>query len=126
MTKLPERLRLALEKEADTYTEEVFKLNPNGFTVAPYVNGDILATAFEQGAETLFQELCRLAEGEFDQSLIQKEVERRINEVGFNNTLHFSDGARYQRSLDQALIEGLRAEIERLKEYEWKYNELCK
>lgn len=48
------------DKLAEEYTEEFFKMNPNGCTVATYVNGDVLTTAFEAGWNARDAEIERL------------------------------------------------------------------
>lgn len=39
-----------LEKAAEQYRDADLKQNPNGYTVAPYVNEETTSTAFEAGA----------------------------------------------------------------------------
>lgn len=38
---------------AEKHEAEIFKENPDGFTCAPYCNGDFLSSAFEAGASAL-------------------------------------------------------------------------
>lgn len=40
-----------ISKAAAEYRDNDFKMNPNGYTVAPYVNEDTVSDAFEAGAE---------------------------------------------------------------------------
>lgn len=40
------------EDLANAHRDEMFKFNPDGFTVAPYVNSETLADSFEQGWES--------------------------------------------------------------------------
>lgn len=42
---------------AEKYQEEFFKMNPDGCTVAPYVNADLISAAFEAGFEAAKAEL---------------------------------------------------------------------
>jgi hypothetical protein len=39
------------EEAADEYAKELFKLNPDGFHVAPWCNEDTLSDAFIAGVE---------------------------------------------------------------------------
>lgn len=40
-----------IEKKASEYQGEIFRINPNGFHVAPFCNEESLAEAFSVGAE---------------------------------------------------------------------------
>ena len=54
---LPESLRETCEKLANEYRDEDFKNNPNGYTVAPYVNEYTTSTAFDSGFTACYQAL---------------------------------------------------------------------
>ena len=80
-------LRKRIEVLAEAKTKELFELNPNGFTVATYVNADILDDQFIHGAEAMHQlmgeqlkaaraEIKKYKECEFRWEQDRREIER--------------------------------------------------
>lgn len=51
---------------AEAYEQQVFKDNPTGFTVAPYVNGDVISQAFSDG---------------FDAGKAESEIRKHANAI---------------------------------------------
>lgn len=62
---------------AEKYETEVLELNPGGFTVADYVNSDVLSSAFSLGFDAAVSELT--PEIEKLVKLIQDEVDCEYN-----------------------------------------------
>lgn len=44
---------------AEAHLLELFNSNPDGFTVAPYVNGDVILSAFEKGFDAAIAHLSK-------------------------------------------------------------------
>lgn len=65
-----EALKMA-ELQAEAYTEELLKQNPNGFTVATYVNSDTITDAWLAGYN------AKQAEASKEHKLIMESVERQ-------------------------------------------------
>lgn len=59
---LRKRLEDERDSEAEQYRDEFFKLNPNGCTVATYVNDDLLTTAYESGYQSALDKLLPILE----------------------------------------------------------------
>ena len=73
---LQAQLNAARDKAADKYQQDDFALNPNGYTVAPYVNRETTATAFCAGHDSLAPLVIELAEAlieanEFTSSILE-------------------------------------------------------
>ncbi|MFI5342831.1 MAG: hypothetical protein ACHQUC_01285 [Chlamydiales bacterium] len=59
---IPESTRKRIESEADYYELEIFKDNPTGFHVAPYVNKGTLSDSYIAGATREFERAQKLVE----------------------------------------------------------------
>lgn len=59
---LIEQIEKAIEKAAVKARDQDFKNNPNGYTVAPYVNSHTVDDAFEDGALFILPLLKKLVE----------------------------------------------------------------
>lgn len=57
-----ELLQADAERRAEEYRDQDFKNNPDGYKVAPYVNEETLAWAFESGAQLPNERLLKLIE----------------------------------------------------------------
>lgn len=89
------------EKAAEEYRDEDFKNNPNGYTVAPYVNSETTATAFLAGWCACLEDLAKSAP-EFDEKKSYEEFSEWAKE---QEEPHFAaEWIQGQRSQHQALV----------------------
>lgn len=121
---LPKELLKKIELGAEAHMKEVCEANPAGFTVASYVNSDVLADAFERGAEALYQILCDEGD-EFPQKSFEEWW--RSAPVLMKPTL--IECAQWAHSQAMAKVSALRAELAELEaefqEASTSVNQLC-
>lgn len=109
-----------MEKAANEHQEEMFKLNPNGFTVAPYVNAETLADSFLSGVESLFTHLNNMAVKFDDASWFDGFTQLKESRTGSMagppemDMMSFYDGVVYQFDQMKAQLAAKDLEIERL------------
>lgn len=115
--KLPELLQQIIEAEAIKYRDEDFERNPNGYTIAPYVNEETIAHVFFMGAQRLYSLLQSRGAKAFDEEPLREHYlnELEVLEDGFSKWGFLTIGARWQHSVDAAQIEAQSREIKALK-----------